>query len=146
MFNEAFHSINLDYYKRLDSLNCIIGQITDCQSDITTMAPHGSEISCKIRKRIVTLHKKGHSYQKISNALEISRNTVAKVIQRYKKNGEVLNMKQLGRPRKLTPKDERHLGLTLENNRKASTVELAKALESQTGVNVSTDTVRRSVH
>ena len=113
---------------------------------MTTMAPHGTEISCQIRKRIVTLHKKGHSYQKISNALEISRNTVAKVIQRFKKNGEVLNMKRSGRPRKLTPRDERHLGRSLEKNRKASTVELAKALESQVGVTVSTDTIRRTVH
>ena len=108
------------------------------------MAPHGAEISFQIRKRIVEMHLKGSSYQKISDALLISRNTVAKVVQRSNKTGHVINIKRSGRPMKLTARDERHLKRTLEANRKTSASELASIVKVQSGTAVSSATV--SVH
>lgn len=109
----------------------------------SAMAPHGREMSQDLRKKIIALHKKGDVYKKISKALLISQNTVAKVIQKFKKDGTAtISERRPGRPRKLTPRQERFLMRRVEENRQASSLQLAKEIECQTGVTVSRDTVQ----
>ncbi len=74
---------------------------------LSAMAPHGREMSQDLR---ISLHKKGEGYKKISKALLISPNTVAKVVQTFKKDGTAtISQRHPGRPRKLTPRQERLL-------------------------------------
>ncbi len=92
------------------------------------------------------LHKKGEGYKKISKALLISQNTVAKVVQTFKKDGTVtISQRRPGRLRKLTLRQERLLMRRVEENRHASSLQLSKEVESQTGVTISRDTIRRTL-
>ncbi len=85
---------------------------------LSAMAPHGREMSQDLRKKIISLHKKGEGYKKISKALLISQNTVAKVVQTFKKDGTAtISQRRPGRPRKLTPRQERLLMRRVEENR-----------------------------
>ncbi len=112
---------------------------------LSAMAPHGREMSQDLRKKII-LHKKGEGYKKISKTLLISQNTVAKVVQTFKKDGTAtISQRRPGRPRKLTPRQERLLMRRVEENQHASSLQLSKEVESQTGVTTSLDTIRRTL-
>ncbi len=103
-------------------------------------------MSQDLRKKIIYLHKKGEGYKKISKALLISQNTVAKVVQTFKKDRTVtISQRRPGRPRKLTPRQERLLMRRVEENRHASSLQLSKEVESQTWVTISRDTIRRTL-
>ncbi len=105
-------------------------------------------MSQDLRKKIIYLHKKGEGYKKISKALLISQNTVAKVVQTFKKDGTAtISQRRPGRPRKLSPRLERLLMRRVEENRHASSLQLSKERkpESQTGVTISHDTIRRTL-
>ncbi len=104
-------------------------------------------MSQDLRKKIISLHKKGEGYKKISKALLISQNTVAKVVQTFKKDGTAtISQRHPGRPRKLTPRQERFLMRRVEENRHASSLQLSKEeVKSQTGVTISHDTIRRTL-
>ncbi len=110
---------------------------------LSAMAPHGREMSQDLRKKMISLHKKGEGYKKISKALLISQNTVAKVVQIFKKDGTAtISQRRPGRPRKLTPRQEHLLMRRVEENWHASSLQLSKEVESQTGVTISRDTIR----
>ncbi len=110
------------------------------------MAPHEREMSQDLRKKIISLHKKGEGYKKISKALLISQNTVAKGVQTFKKDETAtISQRRPVRPWKLTPRQERLLMRRVEENRHASSLQLSKEIESQTGVTISRDTVRRTL-
>ncbi len=110
------------------------------------LSAHGREMSQDLRKKIISLHKKGEGYKKISKALLISQNTVAKVVQTFKKDGTAtISQRRPGRPRKLTPRQERLLMSRVEENRHESSLQLSKEVESQTGVTISRDTIRRTL-
>ncbi len=90
-------------------------------------------MSQDLRKKIISLHKKGEGYKKISKALLISQNTVVKVVQIFKKDGTAtISQRRPGRPRKLTSRQERLLMRRVEENGHASSLQLSKEVESQT--------------
>ncbi len=83
---------------------------------------------------------------RISKALFISQNAVAKVVQTFKKDGTAtISQRRPGRPRKLTPRQVRLLMRRVEENRHASSLQLSKEVESQTGVTISRDTIRHTL-
>ncbi len=103
-------------------------------------------MSQDLRKKIIYLHKKGEGYKKISKALFISQNTVAKVVQTFKKDETpTISQRRPGRPWKLTPRQERLLMRGVEENRHAISLQLSKEVESQTGVTISRDTIWRTL-
>ncbi len=68
------------------------------------------------------------------------------MVQTFKKDGTAtISQRRSGRPRKLTPRQERLLMRRVEENRHASSLQLSKEVESQTGVTISHDTIRRTL-
>ncbi len=58
---------------------------------------------------------------------------------------ELQSQRRPGRPWKLTPRQERLLMRRVEENRHACSLQLSKEVESQTGVTISRDTIRRTL-
>ncbi len=62
----------------------------------------------------------------------------SKVVQTFKKDGTAtISQRRPGRPQKLTPRQEHLLMRRVEENRHASSLQLSKEVESQTGVTIS---------
>ncbi len=79
-------------------------------------------------------HQKSFTYQSeycSKSGTNIKKNETASISQR-----------RPGRPRKLTPRQEHLLMRRDEENRHASSLQLSKEVESQTGVTISRDTIR----
>ena len=81
---------------------------------VPTYAPHGKEFS-----------EDGQGYKNIANALKPSCSTVAKIIQRFKRAGSTQNRPQVGRPKKLSARAERHIQMLSLKDRRRSPVSIA---------------------
>ncbi len=103
-------------------------------------------MSQDLRKKIISLHKKSEARQKISKALLISQNTVAKVVQTFKKDGTATISQRTSRSSTEVNTSSEHLLMRrVEENRHAISLQLSKEVESQTGVTISRDTIRRTL-
>ena len=95
---------------------------------------------------IVKLHKKGEGYKQNAKKLYLSKNSVAKVVQRFKKTGQAAAISQRpGRPRKISQRAARFLVRKVQKNPRTSATELAETISEDTGVVVSAQTVRRTL-
>uniref|UniRef100_A0A3P9IV90 Paired domain-containing protein n=1 Tax=Oryzias latipes TaxID=8090 RepID=A0A3P9IV90_ORYLA len=108
------------------------------------MVPHGKELFQNRRKETISLNKKGEDYKKISKGLHISQNTIAKVIEKFKKDGSATILQRpLACPWKPTPRQERLLMRRFEENRHASSLQL---VESQTEVTLLLKPMHKKKH
>uniref|UniRef100_A0A8K9UD48 Sleeping Beauty transposase HTH domain-containing protein n=1 Tax=Oncorhynchus mykiss TaxID=8022 RepID=A0A8K9UD48_ONCMY len=64
------------------------------------------ELSIELRDRIVSRHRSGEGYQKMSAALKVPKNTVACIILKWKKFGTTKTLPR-GRPAKLSNRERR---------------------------------------
>ena len=110
------------------------------------MAPHGKELSEDLKRRIAALHEDGQGYKKITNTLKLSRSTVAKIIQRFKRAGSTQNRPRVGWPKKLSARAERHIQMLSLKDRCRSAFIIAVTIEEVWGQSVSAQTIRRTIH
>ena len=110
------------------------------------MAPHGKELSEDLKKRIISLHKDGMGYKRISKTLKLSSNTVAKTIQRFKMTGSTQNRPRHGRPKKLSARDRRRIQRLALENRRRSAASIAAEVKGVGGQSVSAQTIRNTLH
>lgn len=110
------------------------------------MAPKGKELSDDMKKIIVQLHKSGLGYKKISGRLQISVNTVAKIVQKFKNTGGVKVKPRQGRPLLLTERDVRHIRKCVTKERSRSASSIAQEVSLVSGKTVSAQTIRRNLN
>ena len=74
------------------------------------------KLSVDLRDRIVSRHKAGEGYRKISAALKVPMSTVASIICKWKKFGTTRTLPRAGRPSKLSDRGRRALVREVTNN------------------------------
>ena len=103
-------------------------------TESSNMAPHGKELFEDLKRHIVALHENGQGYKKIANTLKLSCSTVAKIIQRFKNVGSTQNRPQVGRPKKLSARAERHIQMLSLKDRHRSAVSIAAEIKEVGGL------------
>ena len=98
-------------------------------TESSNMAPHGKELSEDLKRCIVAQHEDSQGYKKIANTLKLSCNTVAKIIQHFKRVGSTQNRPQVGRPKKLSARAEHHIQMLFLKDRRRSAVSIAAEIE-----------------
>ncbi|KAG2470074.1 TCB1 transposase, partial [Polypterus senegalus] len=78
------------------------------------------ELSVDLRDRIVSRHKSGEGYRKISAALKVPVSTVASIIRKWKKFETTRTLPRAGRPSKLSDRGRRALVREVTKNPKVS--------------------------
>lgn len=103
------------------------------------------ELSEDIRSAIISKHKTSKGYKAISKDLGIPVSTVRNVIKKFAKHGTVKNLPGRGGKRKIDKRSLRRLVRMVEKTPRQTSKELKANLE-QSGVMVSTSTIRRTLN
>ncbi len=110
---------------------------------LSAMAPHGRE---RPEKENNLFTQERWRLQEDQQSFTYQSEYCSKVVQTFKKDGTAtISQRRPGRLRKLTPRQERLLMRRVEENRHASSLQLSTEVESQTGVTISRDTIRRTL-
>lgn len=108
--------------------------------------PKGPQISLSVRKLIIEHHGSGKSYRQIADMVRLSKDTIAKIVQKYKRSGSYIPAKRSGRPSKTTSRIDRAIVSRVDQERGLSAPKVAKQLESEFSINVTPQTVRNRLH
>lgn len=106
------------------------------------MNSRGSETSVEERKIIARLYKQNKSYSEIGKVIGRSRFTVRSVVKRVHSTHKLENKPRCGRPRKLTPREERTVVCSVKKNPKLASAEIAAMLKDNLNKVVHPKTVR----
>ena len=87
-------------------------------------AMRSKELAVELRDRIVSSHRSGEGYQKLSAALKVPKNTVASIILKWKKFGTINTLPRAGRPAKLSNLEGRALVREVAKNPMITLTEL----------------------
>ena len=103
---------------------------------------------CSLKKRwqIVTLVEEGHQFKDIAERLRVGRNTVGRIMDLYRRTGQVTPGKSTGCPRKTTERQDRQLFRLVRRDRKKSARRLMTEWSLDINVQVSTRTTNRRIN
>jgi transposase len=103
-------------------------------------------ISLEKRQMILRLHKKGMSMAAIANEVAVHRSTVVRLLKHQRETGDITPGQHPGRPRLLTPRDERDLVKIVRKEPTTRPSTLRNALHRTNNHVISTRTVQRTLH
>ncbi|UYV66553.1 hypothetical protein LAZ67_4002055 [Cordylochernes scorpioides] len=86
------------------------------------------------------------SQAEVARWLGVTRNVVSRVCKKFQTTANVARTPGKGRPRVTTLNQDRYLSLLVRRNRRITASQLRSDLNADTGVIVSTDTIRRRLH
>uniref|UniRef100_A0AAQ4PL24 Sleeping Beauty transposase HTH domain-containing protein n=1 Tax=Gasterosteus aculeatus aculeatus TaxID=481459 RepID=A0AAQ4PL24_GASAC len=89
-------------------------------------AMKSKELSVDLRDRIVSRHRSGEGYRKISAALKVPMSTVASIIWKWKKFGTTRTLPRVGRPPRLSDRGRRALVREVTRNPMVTLTELQR--------------------
>ena len=104
------------------------------------------ELSIEIRNLIVKKHLEGYSYAQISAFMEISKTTIASIVQKYRNSGTTGNAIRLGRPNKLKDRTKRLIKRQILTERSISAGSICANLNIRHSLVVSSQSVRNAIH
>eukprot|EP00981_Chlorochromonas_danica_P003162 scaffold630_cov188-Ochromonas_danica.AAC.19 len=96
----------------------------------------GPELSDSKRETIIALVRMGHKYREVCKQVGCVKSTVSKVV---KQQGQP-RKKQTGRPKVLSPRDERLLWRSASNN-----ITSCATLKAELGLHASRSTIQRAI-
>ena len=99
------------------------GPIVDSACQSKNQAMRSMDLSLELRDRIVSRHRSGEGYQKMSAALKVPKNTVSSIILIWIKFGSAKTLPRAGHPAKLSNR-RRALGREVTKNPMFSLTEL----------------------
>ena len=102
-----------------------------------------AKISLIERQKVIVLREEGYSQRQISSKTGYSKTAVTETIKKFRETGSLEDGKKSGRPPKLTKDDNKYLKALSLRNRKITSTELAKDINTATGKNVSSSCIRR---
>ncbi|GBP10521.1 Transposable element Tcb2 transposase [Eumeta japonica] len=105
----------------------------------------GKEISEPNRKTVIKLRNEGNSLFEIGRILNLKKPTVQTIIKNFKESGNYESKPRAGRPRILDERTDRAITRLIKENPKQSAVEINRKIKDSLGVEVSDQTIRRSI-
>lgn len=109
------------------------------------MSRKGKNSSIEQRKLVLQLYLEGIKYAEVARILEMKTNTVGDIIRRFRNEGRIASIRQTGRPKKLTPREETEIVRKIKINPRLSAPQLTAELFADHGKIVSAQTVRRTI-
>ena len=107
------------------------------------MAPHGKELTKKLKEINVQLSNSGFSSYKVEGMTGINSRTVQYFLKRLGERGNVENLPRSGSRRKTIPRDDRILYPSIKSNRRQTLKDVTSRFNARTRYSVSTRTVSR---
>ena len=110
------------------------------------MAEKRHEISEFDRGRVVGAHDAGMSIRAIADIYNVSKMTAHRIIQEFEEYGLTKAQSRSGRPQEFDDRDKCHLVQLVEKDHSAPLHQIVAQMQDITQKNVSTSTVRRTLH
>ena len=95
------------------------------------------------RMRAVVLYEEGYSMNKIAERLHVARRTIQELIKKHKETGKVEDRSGRGRKKLTTPRQDRAIIKQSLKDRRKTSKQMARELETDFGIALSSRTVRR---
>uniref|UniRef100_A0A2M4DS53 Putative transposase n=1 Tax=Anopheles darlingi TaxID=43151 RepID=A0A2M4DS53_ANODA len=105
-----------------------------------------TELPLTKRQDIIRLHgAQGKSYTEIAHLTNVNRNTVARVIQRFKYEGRVTNLPRNGRPSVCTDRMRRAIKRIVDAEPEISAQSVATLVKERHGISITGETARNVI-